>query len=151
VAAEIERFAPDLQTQIVHPAATSATVIAAFTPAEAAEFDLVITSYGSLRRVAALTETAWRFVILDEAQAIRNPAAKQTRAAKALRAQARIALTGTPVENHLGDLWSVFDFINPGLLGTARQLSRYTSVWLIEPRTRMAQCASWCAPTSCGA
>ena len=59
----------------------------------------------------------WRLVVLDEAQAIKNPNAKQTRAAKTLKARARIALTGTPVENHLGDLWSIFDFINPGLLG----------------------------------
>jgi non-specific serine/threonine protein kinase len=73
--------------------------------------------------VVAATE--WRFAILDEAQAIKNPNAKQTRAAKALRATARIALTGTPVENHLGDLWSIFDFINPGLLGSAKQFSRY--------------------------
>jgi SNF2 family DNA or RNA helicase len=72
-----------------------------------------------------LAETSWRFVILDEAQAIKNPAARQTKAAKALRAKARIALTGTPVENHLGDLWSIFDFINPGLLGNAKQFSRY--------------------------
>jgi hypothetical protein len=57
---------------------------------------------------------------------IKNPAARQTKTAKALRAKARIALTGTPVENHLGDLWSIFDFINPGLLGNAKQLSRYT-------------------------
>ena len=56
----------------------------------------------------------------------RIPNAKQTRAAKALKAKARIALTGTPVENHLGDLWSIFDFINPGLLGTARQFTSYT-------------------------
>ena len=68
--------------------------------------------------LAVLAETAWRLVILDEAQAIKNPNAKQTTAAKALKAQARIALTGTPVENRLGDLWSIFDFINPGLLGT---------------------------------
>jgi superfamily II DNA or RNA helicase len=123
--AEIERFAPDLRARIVHPATLSAAEIKAFNAAKAAEFDLVITSYGSLLRIAALTETAWRFVILDEAQAIKNPAAMQTRAAKALRSQARIALTGTPVENHLGDLWSIFDFINPGLLGTARQFSHY--------------------------
>ena len=70
-------------------------------------------------------ETDWRFVILDEAQAIKNPNARQTRAAKALKARARIALTGTPVENHLGDLWSIFDFLNPGLLGNARQFARY--------------------------
>ena len=56
----------------------------------------------------------WRFVVLDEAQAIKNPGAKQTRAVKALRGQARIALTGTPIENNLRDLWSIFDFINPG-------------------------------------
>lgn len=61
----------------------------------------------------------------DEAQAIKNPQAKQTKAAKALKARSRIALTGTPVENHLGDLWSIFDYINPGLLGTARQFSHY--------------------------
>ena len=73
----------------------------------------------------ALADRDWRFVVLDEAQAIKNPDAKQTRAAKALKAKARIALTGTPVENHLGDLWSIFDFINPGLLGTARQFASY--------------------------
>ena len=55
----------------------------------------------------------------------RIPSARQTQAAKALKAQARIALTGTPVENRLGDLWSIFDFINPGLLGNAKQFSRY--------------------------
>ena len=85
----------------------------------------MITSYGSLLRIKALSEIEWRYAILDEAQAIKNPNAKQTRAAKALKARARIALTGTPVENHLGDLWSIFDFINPGLLGSAKQFSRY--------------------------
>ena len=63
---------------------------------------------------------AWRNVILDEAQAIKNPGAKQTRAVKALDARWRLALTGTPVENRLGDLWSIFDFLNPGLLGSAK-------------------------------
>jgi superfamily II DNA or RNA helicase len=124
-AAEIEKFAPGLKAVIVHPSVMPADEIKQFSPGRAAEFDLAITSYGSLLRMPALAETAWRFVILDEAQAIKNPAARQTKAAKALRAKARIALTGTPVENHLGDLWSIFDFINPGLLGTARQFSRY--------------------------
>ena len=87
------------------------------------DHDLAITSYGSLLRMPALAAIDWRFVILDEAQAIKNPAARQTQAAKALQAAARIALTGTPVENHLGDLWSIFDFINPGLLGIAKQFS----------------------------
>ena len=124
-AAEIEKFAPDLKAAIVHPSAMSAEAIKTYTPDRAAELDLAITSYGSLLRIPALAETAWRFAILDEAQAIKNPNAKQTRAAKALKATARIALTGTPVENHLGDLWSIFDFINPGLLGSSRQFSRY--------------------------
>jgi SNF2 family DNA or RNA helicase len=124
-AAEIEKFAPGLKAVIMHPSAMPADQIKQFTPERAAEFDLAITSYGSLLRMPALAETSWRFVILDEAQAIKNPAARQTKAAKALRAKARIALTGTPVENHLGDLWSIFDFINPGLLGNAKQFSRY--------------------------
>ena len=124
-AAEIEKFAPDLKAVIVHPSAMPAEQIKHFTAERAADFDLCITSYGSLLRMPALAETSWRFVILDEAQAIKNPAARQTKAAKALRATSRIALTGTPVENHLGDLWSIFDFINPGLLGNAKQFSRY--------------------------
>src|SRR6202051_2879372 len=69
--------------------------------------------------------TSWRLVILDEAQAIKNPAAQQTKAVKALKADARIALTGTPIENRLGDLWSIFDFINPGLLGSSKQFSTF--------------------------
>jgi len=122
-AAEIEKFAPGIKAAIVHPSAMSADEIKQFTPEQ---YDLAITSYGSLLRIPGFAETEWRFVILDEAQAIKNPAARQTKAAKALRGTARIALTGTPVENSLGDLWSIFDFINPGLLGSAKQFSRYT-------------------------
>jgi SNF2 family DNA or RNA helicase len=121
-AAEVEKFAPDLQTAIVHPSAMNAEQVKAFTPDG---LDLAITSYGSLLRIPALAAFHWRHVILDEAQAIKNPNAKQTRAAKSLKAGSRIALTGTPVENHLGDLWSIFDFINPGLLGSSKQFSRY--------------------------
>ena len=124
-AAEIARFAPGLKARIVHSSAMPAEEARQLTPAWFAGLDLAITSYGSLLRLPALAEASWRFVILDEAQAIKNPQAKQTRAAKALKASARIALTGTPVENHLGDLWSIFDFINPGLLGTAKQFRQY--------------------------
>jgi superfamily II DNA or RNA helicase len=133
-AAEIEKFAPGLKTVIVHPSAMPADQIKQFTPERAADFDLAITTYGSLLRMPQLAETSWRFVILDEAQAIKNPAARQTRAAKALPAKARIALTGTPVENHLGDLWSIFDFINPGLLGNSKQFSRYVKVLEDRPQ-----------------
>src|SRR5207245_10495069 len=62
---------------------------------------------------------------LDEAEAIKKPGAKQTRAVKALRSRARVALTGTPVENRLGDLWSLFDFLDPGLLGSASQFGSF--------------------------
>ena len=123
--AELERFAPSLKASIVHPSAMTAEQLRQYTPDQTAGFDLIITSYGSLLRIPALAQASWRFAILDEAQAIKNPAARQTKAAKALNARSRIALTGTPVENHLGDLWSIFDFINPGLLGTARQFARY--------------------------
>jgi superfamily II DNA or RNA helicase len=125
-ATEIEKFAPGLKAAIVHPSAMPADQVKAFTAEQASDYDLAITSYGSLLRIAMFVEADWRFVILDEAQAIKNPNARQTKAAKALKARTRIALTGTPVENHLGDLWSIFDFINPGLLGNAKQFTRYT-------------------------
>lgn len=125
-AQEIERFTPGLKAQIVHSSAMAAEDLRQLTPDRLAGLDLAITSYASLLRLPVLAGTSWRFVVLDEAQAIKNPNARQTRAAKALKAQARIALTGTPVENQLGDLWSIFDFINPGLLGSLKQFSRYT-------------------------
>ncbi|MCP4698720.1 MAG: DEAD/DEAH box helicase [Gammaproteobacteria bacterium] len=123
---EIERFAPSLKALIVHPSTMSAKRIKQLTSDQFAEFDLAITSYGTLLRSAVLADTNWRLLVLDEAQAIKNPKAKQTKAAKSIKAKARIALTGTPIENHLGDLWSIFDFINPGLLGTFRQFTNYT-------------------------
>ena len=123
---EIERFAPSLNAQIIHPSAMTADQMKQVTPDRLQGLDLAITSYGSLLRMPVLAQTRWRLVVLDEAQAIKNPNAKQTKAAKALQSDARIALTGTPVENHLGDLWSIFDFINPGLLGTASQFRIYT-------------------------
>jgi superfamily II DNA or RNA helicase len=125
-AAEIARFAPDLKARILHPSAMPAEEVKRFGVADAAGLDLVITSYGSLLRLPVIAEANWRLAIFDEAQAIKNPAARQTRAARALKARARIALTGTPVENSLGDLWSIFDVINPGLLGTAKQFTSYT-------------------------
>jgi superfamily II DNA or RNA helicase len=80
--------------------------------------DLVFTTYGTLRRdVAVLKEHRFDYVILDEAQAIKNASTATAKAVRLLRANHRLALTGTPVENHLGELYSLFDFLNPGLLG----------------------------------
>ncbi len=125
-ASEIERFAPELRALVVHPSALSAQEHAALGPEKVAMLDLVITSYGSLLRQSWLADAPWNLVILDEAQAIKNPSTKQTRTTKKLRAHARVALTGTPIENHLGDLWSIFDFLNPGLLGSAKDFASYT-------------------------
>jgi superfamily II DNA or RNA helicase len=124
-AAEAERFAPSLVVRTAHPSAMTAEQLNGMALDRFSDTDLVITSYGSLLRMPAFAQTQWLFIILDEAQAIKNRNAKQTKAVKELRAQARIALTGTPVENHLGDLWSIFDFINPGLLGTSKQFDTY--------------------------
>ena len=124
-ATEIERFAPGLAALVAHPSAMPAAALKALAPERLAALDLVITSYGSLLRIPWLAGTPWHLAILDEAQAIKNPSAKQTRAAKRLAARARIALTGTPIENRLGDLWSIFDFLNPGLLGSAREFTEY--------------------------
>ncbi len=125
-ASELERFAPSLKVMIAHTSATSGAELKNM-PAEAlADVDVVITSYGSLPRLPWLTETRWRLAVLDEAQAIKNPNAKQSRCVKTLAADSRFALTGTPVENRLGDLWSIFDFINPGLLGSPKEFTRYT-------------------------
>ncbi|MGQ0543992.1 MAG: DEAD/DEAH box helicase [Betaproteobacteria bacterium] len=124
--AEIERFAPGLVTLIAHPSSMPAAELGKVDARRLAEVDLVIASYGSLLRLPWLGTAPWRLAILDEAQAIKNPAAKQTRATKQLDARSRIVLTGTPVENRLSDLWSIFDFINPGLLGSDRQFAAFT-------------------------
>jgi non-specific serine/threonine protein kinase len=112
-----------LTTLIAHPSAMPARELADLPDLEGT--DLVITTYGTLARTEALRVRQWSLVVLDEAQAIKNPGARQTQAVKALRAQARIALTGTPVENRLGDLWSLYDFLDPGLLGSAREFSAF--------------------------
>jgi non-specific serine/threonine protein kinase len=124
-AAEIERFAPGLKALIAHPSALPAAELKALDQARLRDIDLVITSYGSLLRAPWIAEVPWRLAVLDEAQAIKNPDAKQTRAVKQLKAKARFALTGTPVENRLGDLWSIFDFVNPGLLGTSKEFTSF--------------------------
>jgi superfamily II DNA or RNA helicase len=124
-AQELARFAPSLGVVVAHPSAMPAEKLSTLNAGALKETDLVITSYSLLSRLPPLETTSWRLVVLDEAQAIKNPSAKQTRAVKQLKAEARIALTGTPIENRLSDLWSIFDFINPGLLGSAKEFSSY--------------------------
>ena len=125
-AAEVERFAPGLRFLIAHPSAMPLAELRALDAAKLAGIDLVIASYGTLLRLPNLAEMPWRVAALDEAQAIKNPGAKQTRQVKKLKADARIALTGTPVENRLSDLWSIFDFTHPGLLGSVKVFGDFT-------------------------
>ncbi|MDD2235042.1 MAG: DEAD/DEAH box helicase [Desulfitobacteriaceae bacterium] len=87
---------------------------------------LYITTYGMALRLEVLKDRQWDYLILDEAQAIKNPGTKQTKAIKQIPAKMRIALTGTPIENQLGDLWSLFDFLNQGLLGTTKEFTKFT-------------------------
>ncbi|OGV64294.1 MAG: helicase [Lentisphaerae bacterium RIFOXYC12_FULL_60_16] len=126
--AELQRFAPSLRHRILHPSelAPEAWKAAQSDPELACkDCDMILTTYGMIARWDGLRRLKWNLAVLDEAQAIKNPAARQTKAVKELTAAHRIVLTGTPVENRLGDLWSLFDFLNPGLLGSARRFSAF--------------------------
>ncbi|MCJ7528453.1 MAG: DEAD/DEAH box helicase, partial [Methyloceanibacter sp.] len=132
---EIGRFAPSLDVVVAHPSAMPADKLSKLGTDNLKDVDLVITSYGFLARLPSLETTSWRLAVLDEAQAIKNPSAKQTRTVKQLKAEARIALTGTPIENRLSDLWSIFDFINPGLLGSSKEFSSYVKRLADQPQS----------------
>jgi len=125
---EAERFTPSLNLTFLHPAETDRKKLEKITknPDKAlAQSDLLVTTYSMLTRQPWLGDIDWQLVILDEAQAIKNPSTRQSKAAKKLSARSRIVLTGTPVENRLGDLWSLFDFLNPGLLGSANVFKKF--------------------------
>ena len=121
---ELAKFAPSLSFAVAHPSEVNASG-GEIGPDDADSFDLIVTTYGMLVRQDWLKRHHWRLAILDEAQAIKNSGTKQTRAAKELTAASRIAMTGTPVENRLSDLWSLFDFLNPGLLGTSKEFGSF--------------------------
>jgi SNF2 family DNA or RNA helicase len=125
---ELARFAPSLKIFFAHRSEASAEVmerVAANPARELTKFDLVITTYGLVRTQNWLAKANWSLAILDEAQAIKNAGSAQTKSVKKITAAGRIVLTGTPIENHLGDLWSLFDFCSPGLLGSATQFKQF--------------------------
>ncbi len=124
-AQEAARFTPSLKVLIAHTSELPLEQLAALGAEGVAGYDLVITSYGTLHRVPWLAATTWRLAVIDEAQAIKNPGTRQTRTVKTVKAGSRVALTGTPVENRLGDLWSIFDYVNPGLLGAAKAFTAF--------------------------
>jgi SNF2-related domain/SNF2 Helicase protein/Helicase conserved C-terminal domain len=114
-AAEAARFTPELRV-VVHHGATRAS--AAELEAEVAGADVVITTFGTaVRDIEPLAQHTWDRVVVDEAQAIKNPASETAQQLRQIPARTRLALTGTPIENGLGDLWAILDFVNPGLVG----------------------------------
>ena len=117
---EARKFAPELKV-VNHTGTTRADETGTLD-----DWDIVITTYGTLRRdIIAHRETEFDYVILDEAQSIKNAASQAAKACRLLRARHRLALTGTPVENHIGELWSIFEFLNPGQLGSASRLRKF--------------------------
>ncbi len=123
---ELARFAPSLRVMVHHGAERLSGD--AFV-AEVARHDAVISTYALTHRdFEHLAKVDWHRVVLDEAQNIKNPSAKQTAAIRSLRTNRRLALTGTPLENHLSELWSIVEFLNPGLLGSAGEFRRQFAV-----------------------
>ena len=123
---EVQRFAPTLASYLHHgPDRPQGEVF----ERQARQADLVVTSYAlALRDAPTLQAVDWQGVVLDEAQTIKNPRAKQSQAVRQLAASFRIALTGTPIENRLAELWSILDFLNPGYLGTQQFFQRRFAV-----------------------
>ncbi len=121
---EAERFAPDLKVCLWHGTHRKKL------RRQLTQADLVLTSYPLIARdIKLLSGYQWHLLVLDEAQAIKNPRAAVSTAVRQLQAKHRLCLTGTPLENHLGELWSLFDFLMPGLLGTREQFRR----WFRQP------------------
>ena len=125
---EIQKFTDHIDYHIYH--GTSAKVLNEALH-QTISF-LNITTYNMVSRMENLQKVDWDCVILDEAQAIKNPLTKQTKTIKQLQAHMRIAMTGTPIENDLTNLWSLFDFLNKGLLGTFKEFQNYTKSMSVE-------------------
>lgn len=118
---EAEKFSPEMDVLLLH-GKTAAALTEIFL--EQQSF-LTITTYGMASRIKELQDVEWDCVVLDEAQAIKNPGTKQTREIKKLKSRMRIIMTGTPIENDLTNLWSLFDFLNKGLLGASKEFHEY--------------------------
>ncbi len=134
---EIEKFAPQMPIAILHGKEASEIIKEnAF---------LYITTYGMATRLDDIKNMYWDIIILDEAQAIKNPGTKQTKTIKQIKAKTRIAMTGTPIENRLSDLWSLFDFLDPGLLGSAKEFTNFTK-GIKESKTDFAKLRNIVSP-----
>jgi superfamily II DNA or RNA helicase len=119
---ECTRFTPDLKV-VEYTGMARGSLRKKFSKAH-----VILTTYGTVRRdILQLKETQFEYIVLDEAQAIKNPGSQVAKAARLLKANNRLALTGTPIENHLRDLWSIFEFLNPGMLGRASIFKLHTT------------------------
>lgn len=118
---EAEKFAPRMPVHILHGKSAQALS----DEVKDSKAFLTITTYGMAVRITELEKITWDALILDEAQAIKNPVTKQTRQIKKLKSLTKIAMTGTPIENDLTNLWSLFDFLNKGLLGSSTEFREY--------------------------
>ncbi len=131
---EVHRFTPTLNL-IMLPAKNREKVIK-----NLGRFDLLITTYTLLQQeTELLSQVKWQTIILDEAQAIKNAATKRSKAAMSLMAQFKLITTGTPIENHLGELWNLFNFINPGLLGTIASFNERFAIPIERHQDREAK------------
>ena len=123
-ASELTKFGPNIKFAIGHPSGGEHYIGKKPNAEVFAENDIIITTYGLAKKTDWIHDNQWNYVILDEAQAIKNAGTLQTKAVKRIQARNRLALTGTPIENNLGDLWSLFDFLNPGLLGSKNEFKK---------------------------
>jgi len=131
---EVNRFTPTLNLKIL-PAKNRSKAIKSLGP-----FDLLITTYTLLQQESKLlSKVEWQTVILDEAQAIKNAATKRSKAAMSLEARFKLITTGTPIENHLGELWNLFNFINPGLLGSINSFNEKYAIPIERHQDRDAR------------
>ena len=118
---ECSKFTPQLHFSVLHASAGKKELLAN----KQSDLNFCITTYSMVGKIEELLSAQWDALILDEAQAIKNPSAKQTKVIKSLDAKTKIALTGTPVENDLTNIWSLFDFLNKGLLGSASEFKKF--------------------------
>jgi hypothetical protein len=131
---ELQRFAPEIRSRIHHGPDRTARI------AELQEHDVVLTSYALLPRDRSLLQRGeWRALVLDEAQAVKNPLTRAAQTARTLTAGHRVALTGTPVENRLDELWSIMHILNPGLLGTRTAFRRLVATPIERQQDPLAE------------
>ena len=150
--AEVERFAPSLRVHLHHGSDRLADEAL---HRAVSDVDVVVTSYDiATRDVDTLAEIRWDRLLLDEAQDVKNPATKRARSLRQIPARRRVAMTGTPIENHLGELWALMDILNPGLLGSREWFDAHVRA-ADRDRARRGRrssgCARSCGRSSCGA